>query len=69
MNERANDVVLRGLSELAAELPPAALSQKIREAGHARLMPAQVHPAWSVAIAASVVLYLGWALHYTSQLY
>jgi hypothetical protein len=69
MNEQPNDVVLRGLSELTAETPPAALSQKIRAAGHARLVPTKVHPAYSVAVAASVVLYLGWALHYTSQLY
>jgi len=69
VNERSNDVVLRGLSALAVEAPSAALSHKIRAAGHARLVPTKVHPLWSVAIAASVAVYLGWALLYTSQLY
>jgi hypothetical protein len=63
------DVVLRGLAELPLEAPPPALSAKIRAAAQARLVPVKVHPAWSIAIAASVVAYLGWALLYTSQLY
>jgi len=67
MNE--SDSVLRGLAELALEAPPAALSAKIRAAAHARLVPVRVHAAWSIAIAASVLVYLGWALVYTSQLY
>jgi len=33
------------------------------------LVPVKVHAAWSIAIAASVLVYLGWALVYTSQLY
>jgi hypothetical protein len=69
MSVDSNDVVLRGLSALAVESPSSALSSKLRAAGHARLVPAKVHPAWSVAIAASVAVYLGWALMYTSQLY
>jgi hypothetical protein len=67
MNEL--DPVRRGLAALPIEAPPAALSSKIRAAGHARLVPAKVHPLWSLAVAASVVAYLGWALVYTSQLY
>jgi hypothetical protein len=59
------DVVLRGLAELPLREPPEALSEKLRAAAHARLLPAKVHPAWSVAVAASVVVYLGWALAYT----
>jgi hypothetical protein len=63
------DPLLRRLAELPLEAPPAELSQKLRAAAHARLLPAKVHPAWSVAIAASVIAYLGWALLYTSQPY
>jgi hypothetical protein len=61
--------MLHRLAQLPLETPPAELSNKLRAAAHARLVPAKVHPAWSVAIAASVVAYLGWALVYTSQLY
>jgi hypothetical protein len=63
------DIVLRRLAELPLEAPPAALSAKIRTAAHAHLVPMKVHPLWSIAIAASVVAYMGWALVYTSQLY
>lgn len=63
------DSVLSALAALPLELPPAALSESIRVAAHARLVPVKVHAAWSIAIAASVVAYLGWALAYTSQLY
>jgi hypothetical protein len=61
--------MLRRLAELPLESPPAELTTKLRAAAHARLRPAKVHPAWSVALAASIVTYLGWALLYTSQLY
>jgi hypothetical protein len=63
------DRVLQALAELPVEAPPAELSRKLRAAGQARLVPAKVHPAWGVAIAASVITYLGWAILYTSQLY
>ena len=63
-----SDPMLRALAALRAAAPSAQLTQKLRAAAHARLVPAKVHPAWSVAIAASVVVYLGWALFYTSQL-
>ena len=63
------DALFRKLAELPLELPPSALSARIRAAWHARLVPGKVHPAWSVAIAASVLAYMGWALLYTSQLY
>ena len=53
------DPVMQGLAELPLEAPPAELSMKLRAAAHAQLVPAKVHPAWSVAIAASVVAYLG----------
>lgn len=61
-----HDLVLQGLARLPLEGPSAQLSEKLRAAAHARLVPAKVHPAWSIAIAASVVAYLGWALLYTS---
>jgi hypothetical protein len=63
------DPVLQGLAQLPLHGPPAALSQKLLAAGHARLAPAKVHPAWSIAIACSVLVYLGWALLYTNQPY
>jgi hypothetical protein len=63
MNER--DVVLDRLGALPHDAPPPELSRRIRAAGHARLVPAKVHPAVSLMVAASVVVYLGWALLYT----
>jgi hypothetical protein len=62
------DPMLHALAALRAVAPSAELSRKLRAAAHARLAPAKVHPAWSVAIAASVLVYLGWALIYTSHL-
>jgi hypothetical protein len=62
------DPMLRALAALRATTPSAELSRKLRAAAHARLVPAKVHPVWSIAVAASVVAYLGWALLYTSQL-
>ena len=63
------DPLLQRLAQLSIEQPAPELSRKIRAAGRARLVPAQVHPLWSFAVAASVLCYLGWALHFTSQLY
>jgi hypothetical protein len=62
------DPMLRALAALRATAPSAELSRKLRAAAHARLVPAKVHPAWSVAIAASVLVYLSWALIFTMQL-
>ena len=67
MNER--DPLLARLAELPALSPPAQLSRKLTAAGHARLVPAKVHPVFSIAVAASVLTYLGWALHFTSRLF
>ena len=64
-----DDGVLRGLAELPLRVPPAGLSTKIRAEAHARLVPLKVHAGWSIAIAASVVTYLAWALVYTTKLY
>jgi hypothetical protein len=63
------DPLLSRLAELPAVFPPAQLSRKLTAAGHARLVPAKVHPVFSIAVAASVLSYLGWALHFTSQLF
>lgn len=65
---KPQDAVLQALAELPLEAPPAALSQKLLASGRTRLVPAKVHPAWAIAIAASVVAYLGWALFYTGNL-
>ena len=63
------DLVLQRLAELPLEAPSAEFSKKLTVAAHARLVPLKVHPAWGVAIAASVLVYLSWALAYTSQLF
>lgn len=63
------DPLLARLAALPSLQPPAPLSQKLTRAGHARLVPAKVHPVFSLAVAASVLCYLGWALHFTSRLY
>jgi hypothetical protein len=65
----STDPVLTRLAELSGLPPPAELSRKLTTSGHARLVPARVHPVWSVAVAASVLVYLGWALQFTSHLF
>jgi hypothetical protein len=62
------DNVRAALASLPVEAPPTQLSQRILAQGRARLVPAKVHPAWSIAIVASIVAYLGWALFYTGVL-
>lgn len=64
-----DDRVLERLAKLPATSPPEELSRKITIVARARLVPAPVHPLWSLAVAASVLVYLGWALSFTSQLY
>jgi hypothetical protein len=66
---KETDVVLQALAELPLVVPSSELSNKLRARAHARLVPARVHPAWGVAIAASVLVYLGWAWLYTNQPY
>jgi len=60
-----NEQLRQRLSQLRTEMPMEELSAKLRAAAHARLVPAKVHPAWTIALAASVITYLGWALLYT----
>ena len=64
-----SDPVLMRLSELEPSEPDPALSNALRARAHAVLVPRRVHPAWTLGIAASVVTYLGWAVHFTSRLY
>lgn len=63
------DPVFARLAELRSEEPAAELSASLRAAAHTRLRLRRVHPAWALAIAASVLIYLGWALHFASSLY
>lgn len=63
------DPVMKRLAELPVFEPSAALSGKVLAQGRRRLVPARLHPLWGVAVAASVVAYLGWALVFTGQLF
>jgi hypothetical protein len=65
---KEQDAVLAALRALPAEAPCAALSARIRAAGHARLRPLPLHPLWGFAVLASVLAYLGWALAFTGPL-
>jgi hypothetical protein len=67
VNER--DPVLARLGELRLLAPPPQLGRQIMASGRARLVPAKVHAVFSFGVAACVVTYLGWALHFTSQLF
>jgi hypothetical protein len=50
------------------ELEPK-LSKTVRAAAVARLRPRPIHPAWTLAVIASGLTYLGWALHFAASLY
>jgi len=63
------DPVFARLAELPPSPPDPELSAKLRARAHRILEPRRVHPMWTLAAAASVVTYLGWALYYTSRLY
>jgi hypothetical protein len=63
------DPLFEYLSELPVEALDPELSRKIRVAALQALRPRPVHPMWTLAAAASVVSYLGWALHFASTLY
>jgi hypothetical protein len=63
------DPLFECLSELPVEELEPELSRKIRVAALQALRPRPVHPIWTLAAAASVVSYLGWALHFASTLY
>ncbi len=63
------DPVLQRLGELPPSEPDAAFSTNLRERAHRVLRPRRVHPVWTLAAAASVIVYLGWAVYFTSGLY
>ena len=65
----APDPLFECLSELPVEELEPELSRRIRVAALSKLRPRPVHPVWTLAAAASVVSYLGWALHFASTLY
>lgn len=63
MTER--DPVLERLAELPVSPPSPELSDLVKRRAHAKLLARPVHPMWTLAVAASVILYLGWALHFS----
>lgn len=67
MTER--DPILERLAELSPSEPDAEFSENLRARAHRVLRPRPVHPIWTIAVAASVVTYLGWAVYFTSRLY
>ena len=63
------DPVLARLAELSPSEPNPTLSEHLRVRAHRALRPRPVHPVFTLAAAASVAVYLGWALYFTSRLY
>jgi hypothetical protein len=63
------DPVLARLAALPGAEPSPELSERLRRAAHARLRPRRVHPAWTIAIALSVVSYLSWAVSFSGSLH
>jgi hypothetical protein len=64
-----SDPVLVRLATLpVAELEPT-LAATVRAAAVARLRPRPLHPAWTIAVVASGLAYLGWAVHFSASLY
>lgn len=63
------DPVLARLAKLPPSEPNPALSEHLRVRAHRALRPRPVHPVFAFAAVASVALYLGWALYFTSRLY
>jgi hypothetical protein len=41
----------------------------LRAVAHARLRARRVHPAWTLTVAVSVIVYLSWALHFARTLF
>lgn len=66
MTER--DPVLQRLAQLDAPAPVPELSAALRTRAHAKLLPRPLHPGFAFAVAASVVAYFGWALHFVTML-
>ncbi|HWA75191.1 MAG TPA: hypothetical protein VG937_22795 [Polyangiaceae bacterium] len=66
MTER--DPVLQRLAELDAPAPVPELSVELRARALEKLRPRPVHPGFALAVAASVMAYFGWALHFVATL-
>jgi NO-binding membrane sensor protein with MHYT domain len=60
------DPVVARLSELSCIEPKASLTAKIRAAALSKLELRKIHPVWSLAVAASVLGYLCWAVHFVA---
>jgi type VI protein secretion system component VasF len=64
------DELLSRLRRLEPIAPDPALSASLRERGHRRLRrPLRPAPLASLAVFSTVIVYLGWALHFASALY
>lgn len=66
MNDR--DALFARLSGLPVEAPNQRWAAELAKRARERMLPRRVHPAVYVALAASIVTYLAWALAYTWQL-
>jgi len=64
-----DDPLFARLAALPAPAPVPVLNEKLRSAAHARLRPRPVHAGVTLLVAASVVTYLGWAVHFAAGLY
>ena len=64
------DELFSRLRKLEPIAPDAELSRSVRERGRRRVRgSARSAPFASLAVAATVIVYLGWALRFTSALY
>jgi hypothetical protein len=63
------DPVLVCLAGLPPPEPAPPLSPDLRALAHARLRARRVHPAWTLTVAVSVLVYLTWAVHFASGLF
>lgn len=69
MTKSNPDPVYARLAGLPAAAPAPALSAELRAVAHARLCARGVHPVWTLLVAASVIGYLSWAVHFANSLY
>jgi hypothetical protein len=62
------DLVLARLAELPVPPLDAALGARIRGLAEPKLLPRPLSPFFALAVSASVIGYLGWALVFTAGL-
>lgn len=65
---KSPDALFARLSALPVEMPSQQWAAQLGKRARERLLPRRVHPAVYIAVAASIVTYLAWALAYTGQL-